>query len=179
MAMQRFSQSQGHQSTLTAEAEITNLTIEEIENACDEGRELDFTRHHIEAPKLSLRRMFYPLGFPTEVRTNSEEVLVQSSQLWSMFDKRFDIEPIRIDVHVVDGLPGENTRSVPPAPGHRFLMPLLIAVADQDNYSISNLEQSITKMVISRGTERHSNYLRYFFLNGGPMCHIATRYATP
>jgi len=181
MPMQISCPSHDDQSTMTGETEtpITHLTVEEIENACNDARKLDFTTHHIEAPKLSLRRMFYPLGFPTEVRTNSEEVLLQAGELWSKFDKRFDTEPIRIDVHVVDTPSDKSMESIPLPPEHRFLPPLLVAVVDQNNYSISNFDLAVTQITISRATERHSNYLQYFFLNGAPMCHIATRYATP
>jgi hypothetical protein len=177
MNMQRTSDD--NQSTAIAEDVVSNLTVEEIERACDDSRALDFTRHHIEAPKLSLRRMFYPLGFPTELRTNSAEIMAQARELWSKFERRFDTTPIRMDVHVVDGNPDGDGDQCPPTPGHRFMLPLLIAVADQDNYSIANLEQSITQITISRATERHKNYLQYFFLDGAPMCHIATRHATP
>lgn len=162
-------------STTTGEDTISNLTVEEIERACDASRKLDFTRHHSEAPQLSLRRMFYPLGFPTEFRTNSAEVMSQAGELWSKFEKRFDTAPIRVEVHVVD----DGGEQCPPTPVNRFMLPLLIMVGDQDNYSIANFEQSITRITISRATERHANYLQYFFLNAAPMCHIATRYATP
>lgn len=162
-------------STAIEEDTISNLLIEEIERACDESRLLDFTRHHIEAPKLSLRKMFYPLGFPIELRTNSAEVLLHAAELWSRFEKRFDTQPIQVDVHVVDG----TGTSCPPSPGCRLMWPSLISVADQDNYSIVDLELSTTQITISRETERHAAYLQYFFLNAAPMCHIATRYATP
>jgi hypothetical protein len=166
-------------STASEEDTILNLSIEEIERACDESRVLDFTRHESEAPDLLLRRMFYPLGFPTELRTNSAEVMLQAGELWSKFEKRFDTAPIRVDVHVVDGTLDGSGDQCPPTPGHRFMLPLLVIIADQDNYSIANFEQTITQITISRATARHKNYLQYFFLHGAPMCHIATRYATP
>jgi hypothetical protein len=176
MAMSMLSRpSHDEPSPTSQEDTISNLSIEEIERACDESRVLDFTRHHIEAPKLSLRRMFYPLGFPTEFRTNSAEVMSQAGELWSKFEKRFDTTPVRIDVHVVDG----GGEQCPPTPENRFTLPLLITVADQDNYSVANLDQSSTQITISRETERHAAYFQYFFLHAAPMCHIATRYATP
>ena len=46
--------------------------------------------------------MFYPLGFPVEVRTNSNEVLDLMAELWGNFEKQHDTEPIRSDVHVVE-----------------------------------------------------------------------------
>jgi len=162
-------------TTASEEDTISDLSIEEIERACDESRVLDFTRHPVEAPDLSLRRMFYPLGFPIELRTNSAKILLYAAELWSRFEKRFDIQPIQVDVHVVDGV----GTSCPPSPGCRLISPLLISVADQDNYSLVDIELSTTQITISRATERHAAYFKYFFLHPAPMSHIATRYATP
>jgi hypothetical protein len=162
-------------STVSPKAAISNLMVEEIERACDTSQTLDFSRHPIEAPNLTMRRMFYPLGFPTELRTNSAQVVFLAAELWSKFEKRFDTEPIQVDVHVVEGKGG----ACPPTPTHRIISPLLVTIADEDNYSIANFEQSRTQITLARATERHASYVQYFFLNGAPMCHIATRYATP
>jgi glycerophosphoryl diester phosphodiesterase len=56
-------------------------------------------------------------------------------------------------------------------------MPLIFSVADADNYMLVDLEQRRTRIVISRATEKHSNFLKYFFLGSSPLCHIASRYA--
>ena len=151
------------------------MTIDQIERACDGGRKIDFSRHPLEAPALTLREIFYPFGFPTELRTNSAEILTQAHRLWSVFEPRFETKPIRVDVHVVEG----TSYECPPAPGFRMMLPLLVNLADGDNYSIVNLDAATTQITISRATERHSNYLNYFFLGSAPMSHIATRYATP
>jgi hypothetical protein len=66
------------------------MTIEEIEAACEASEVLDFSRHFLDAPELSLRRIFYPLGFPAELRTNSAEMLAEFEEKWGIFEKRFD-----------------------------------------------------------------------------------------
>ena len=150
------------------------MTIQEIESACDASQLLDFSRHELEAPELSLKRMFYPLGFPTEVRTNSAEVFDLMAELWGKFEKQHDTEPIRTDVHVVES----DSTECPPAPVFRIMMPLLVAVADADNYSIVDVVQSRTQITISHSTLRHRLYAKYFLL-GTPGCCISTRYTTP
>jgi len=160
------------------------MTIEEIELACERNLPLDFTRHDLEVPELLLRETFYPLGFPVELRTNSAEILAQAHELWSVFGQSFETEPIRVDVHVVDVDHGneeasEGAESCPPAPVFRMMQPLLISIADVNNYSIADLERRRTQIVITRTTERHKNYLGYFFLGGAALCHVATRYTTP
>ena len=151
------------------------MTFEEIELACDAEKPLDFSRHSFEVPEVLHREMFYPLGFPTELATNSPEILSQAGKLWSIFEKRFDTEPIRVDVHVVDS----DSAECPPTPVCRIMYPLRISVADADNYSIGYLDRNRTQITISRAAERHSSYLGYFFLGFAPHDHIETRYATP
>lgn len=151
------------------------MTIEEIENACDRSETLDFSRHALAAPELSLRRTFYPLGFPTELRTNSAEVMAEAEDAWRIFDKRFDTEPIQVDIHVTDA----DSAECPPTPEYRFLSPLFVAVADADNYSIFDLSRNTTQVVISQAAVRNRLYLRYFFLEHAGGCHIATRFTTP
>jgi hypothetical protein len=150
------------------------MTIEEIERACETSQVLDFSKHDLEAPTLSLTRMFYPLGFPVEVRTNSNEVLDLVAELWGNFEKQHDTEPIRSDVHVVE----EGSTECPPASVFRIMLPLLTAVADANNYSIVNLERNSVQISISRATLQHRLYAKYHLL-GTPGCCIATRLTTP
>ena len=150
-------------------------TLEEIESLCHASRPVELPRHSLEAPALWLRETFYPMGFPTELRTNFPEVVAQARALWSMFEMRFDTKPIRVDVHVVEG----SSADCPPTPVPRIIDPLLVSVADVDNYSIANLEQTKTQMTVSRAAVAQSAYLGYFFLGAAPLCHIASRFTTP
>lgn len=166
---------QDESSTAPLEKNTVNMTINEIQHACDGGQKLDFSRHPLEAPALTLREMFYPFGFPTELRTNSTEVLAQARKLWSVFEPRFDTKPIRVDVHRVEG----SSDECPPTPEFRMTLPLLLNMADADNYSIVNLDAARTQVMISRAAERHPSYLNHFFLGSAPLSHIATRFTTP
>ncbi len=149
------------------------MTIEEIETACATSQALDL-KHDLELPALSLKEMFYPLGFPLEVRTNSSEVLEMVAELWGSFEKRHNTEPIRSDVHVVE----EGAAECPPAPVVRIMLPLVTGVADPNNYGIVNLERNSVHTSISRATLKHRLYAKYFLL-GMPGCCIATRFTTP
>ena len=132
-------------------------------------------KHELEVPELSHGEMFYPLGFPTEFRTNSADILTQARSIWSIFDQRFDTAPIKVDVHVV-----ENKQfGCPPAPAVHIAHPLVINIADPDNYGVTDLERGSTKVILSQGTVRHRSYLDYFFLGSAPLNHISTSYATP
>lgn len=151
------------------------ITVEQIESACDASQPLDFSRHEVEAPELVHEKMFYPYGFPTKVRTNSPEILTHFQEMWEVFEKRFDTETISVDVHVVES---ESTEC-PPAPTYRLMMPLMVTVADVDNYSVIDLARNRSQVTISRQTEKYKQYLRYFFLDCTACQHIGSRYTTP
>jgi hypothetical protein len=151
------------------------MTIEEIESACEAGRALDFSRHPIAVPELSLQKMFYPLGFPVEAKTNSAEILKSLGEMWGMFQRRFATETIRVDVHVVDS----GSTECPPAPTCRHVLPFVFNIADGSNYSISDLTKNWTRIVLSRAAVQNMLYRKHFFLNASPLSHVATRFTTP
>jgi hypothetical protein len=151
------------------------LKVLEMVSDCEALRRLEFPRHPLEVPELSLGEMFYPLGFPTVLRTNSPEILSQARALWGVFGKSFDTKPIRVDAHLVEG----GSAECPPAPVARIAKPLLINIANVDNYSVACLDRLTTQIVMSRASLQHPSYLQYFFLGSAPLCHIATRHATP
>jgi hypothetical protein len=151
------------------------MTIRELESACAASQPPNLCRYAFDVPDLSLGGMYYPLGFPVELRTNSSEILRQADCQWAMFKHRFQAEPIQVDIHVIES----NSRECPPTPGFRIMYPLLVSMADQDNFSVVDLSRNRTQITISQAAERHSSYLAYFFLGASPLCHIATRYTTP
>ena len=150
------------------------MTIEEIEAACD-ASEVPNLRHVLDAPELSLRRTYYPLGFPAELRTNSAEMLAEAEEKWGKFEKRFDTETIQVDIHVVE----TDSTECPPAPWCRIMQPLVVTVSDSDNYSISDISRNRTQMTLSTAGLRNKPYLRCFFMDSIVGCHLATRHATP
>ena len=108
------------------------------------------------------------------MRTNSLEVLDLYEQLWGMFEKRSDTAPVLADVHVVES----HSAECPPAPVYRIMLPLLVAVADGDNYSIVDFERNRAQISISRQALRHKLYQKHFLLGSPGVC-ITSRYATP
>jgi hypothetical protein len=154
---------------------IYKMTIAELQFDRETKCPLDLPRHSVEVPELSLGEMFYPLGFPTILRTNSPEILLQAGGLWSIFRKRFDTKPISVDVHLVDA----GSAACPPTPVVRLAKPLLINIADANNHSVADLDRVTTQIILSRAAIKHRSYMDYFFLSCAPLCHIAGRYTTP
>ena len=152
------------------------LMIEEIEAACEANEVLELSRHDVEAPPLPFHATFYPYGFPAEVRTNAQSVLRQYEALWGEFEKQHDSDPIEVEVLLVE----TTATECPPEPTCRIMQPLVINVADANNYSVVDLDRCRVRMTISRAALRHPLYAQYFILGAaGVMSAIATRYATP
>jgi hypothetical protein len=150
------------------------LTIEELETACNASQSVQLPKHEIEGPELSLRAIFYPYGFPIEVRTNYDQVLEQMRKMWGKFERQHDTEPMRCDVQVVES----DSMECPPEPTHRIMLPQIMCVADANNYSVTDLEHCRTNITISRSALRHPLYAQYFLLATAVYC-VATRHATP
>jgi hypothetical protein len=149
--------------------------IQEIDTAQESEVPSESGRHEMEGPELSFHSTFYPFGFPLEVRTNSAEMLVLMEQTWGVFEKRFDYEPLRTDIRVLE----TDATECPPTPIYRLMQPMLTAVADKDNHLLADLSTGRTYVTLSSTALRFKPYLRFFFLELTAGNHIGTRYATP
>jgi hypothetical protein len=152
-----------------------HMSIEEIEAACIAAQPLDFLSHPLEAPDLTTTGRFYPMGFPADVRSNSAKAIDIYREAWQIHRPRYDTEPINIDVHVIES----NSTECPPAPSFRMTLPLMVSIADADNYSVFDLERATTTICISEAALSYPLYAGYFFLEAAAACHIVTKYAAP
>jgi hypothetical protein len=150
------------------------MTIQEIESACDASLPLDFSRHAMEAPELTLRATFYPFGFPAEVRTNSAEILALFGKMWEVYECGFRVKPIRISVHVVEG----PSTECPPVPAFHTMQQTMVYVADADHYGVIHFGRNESQVRVSQATLQHTLYLRNF-LEVTAWAHIRTQYMTP
>ena len=152
----------------------TDMTVEEIECACDSSHPLDFSRPELPKPELPLTRTFYPYGFPAEVRTNSDDVLDVLEGIWGKFEQRYNTPPISSEVHLVTS----DSLDCPPLPVYRLMSSLFITIADKDNYSIVDMERNTAKICLSDAALHHKLYAGYYFL-GTPVSCIASCHTTP
>jgi hypothetical protein len=151
------------------------MTIQEIEAACDEGQVLDFSRHKAGALEFPLHGMFYPLGFPMLLRTNSAEVLELAEELFGMFKQEHETEPVLVDMYVTEG----GSTECPSAPLHRFIWPMRLTLADADNFMIYDMEQGRTHITVTSGAMRHKLFVGSLFLGSSAGAHLTVRHVTP
>ncbi len=150
------------------------MTLKEIEHAYATGLPLDFSRHVIEPPPLLLRRIFFPFGYPVEVRTNAEEVLKNYEEMWGAFRERREAQPVVCEVSVTEG----DAAECPPEPSCQLLGSHMVFVADRHHYTVSDLLRQRTRILLTRGVLRHPLYTRYFLLMA-PVVHLATTHTAP
>ncbi len=151
------------------------LTIDQIRTAC--GRSVPIVLGDPMSTRVDLpfKEMFYPLGFPLEIETNSEEILISMAESWHGFMKLFDTPPFRLRVCVNDG----TTPNCPPTPVSRFQQYITSSIADSENFSITDCAQGFSMVSLTKAAVAHQDYCRYFFLEAVVLCLVCTSYTTP
>jgi hypothetical protein len=151
------------------------LTIEEIRTACARSEPIVFGDPVSARVDLPLKETFYPLGFPLEVETNSEELLTAVAETWHGFAKLFDTPPFRFRIYVQDG----PSSDCPPQPTTRIQQHLTSHVADSNNYAVSDFAQGLSVIWLTRAAVAHRTYLRYCFIESTSLMQICMSYTTP
>lgn len=111
---------------------------------------------------LPLAGLYYPLGFPLEIATNSAKVLMAAEESWGMFRKIFSVSPLQIRIAVLPGDSGE----CPPQPVCRGQRNLITSIADDRNYMALDIHQGFAFGWVTENVVRNSPFLRYHFLEG-------------
>ena len=151
------------------------LTIDDIRGACERSEPVVLGDPMFARLDLPIRETFYPLGFPMEVETNSEEVLKAFAESWQGFVKLFDTPPFRLRVFIHEGTSSE----CPPKPTPRVHGHLATSIADSENFCVSDYAQGFSSIWLTKATLAHRQFVRYFFLESAVMLQLATSYTTP
>lgn len=136
------------------------MTVREMESACDSPVLAEYPEHPLKLTELTLRKTYYPLGFPLEVRTNSQLILEMNDKLWGHFTHQHDTVPMRSFVHVTKG----GSQECPPTPTYQYVAPLFVDIADPQHYAVIDLAHGETTISITEASLRHRLYIEYFFL---------------
>jgi hypothetical protein len=151
------------------------LTIEEIRTAHERSDPVLFGDSVSPRVELPFREMFYPLGFPVEVETNSEDVLRAFAESWQGFVKLFDTPPFRFRVPVKES----DSFVCPPRPACRIEEHLISHLADNENYAISDFAQGLSIIWLTQAAVAHRSYLRYCFIEPIVIMQLSMSYTTP
>jgi hypothetical protein len=123
---------------------------------------------------LPLHHTFYPLGFPVEIYTNDQEILVMAEESWSACVQRFDKPPIHLRIAVSDENPGAR----PSPPVFRAQAHLLSIVSDPANFAVCDLSAGFSFCCLTRAAVSAHVWARHFFLDAMVFCSLNYRYVT-
>jgi hypothetical protein len=164
----------GHRM-LTIVREYPMLTIEQIQMACARSEPVVLGDPMHSRAEFPLRETFYPLGFPVDIATNSEEVLAAAAASWYGFVKLFDTRPIELRI----GVFGSNSSECPPQPTCKIQKHLASNIADGENFAISDLVQGFSYIWLTPSAVTNRSYFHYFFLESVILCHLVSSFTTP
>jgi HPr Serine kinase C-terminal domain len=151
------------------------LTIEQIQSKVAQNEAVVLGDPVLARVRTPLCDTFYPLGFPFEIETNCEEVLIAAAASWQGFVKLFDTPPLRLRVVVREG---GQSRECPPEPICKVQHHLFSNIADAENFSICDLRQGFGSIWLSEAAIQHKSYLRYFFIEAAVYGLLVTSHAT-
>lgn len=131
----------------------------------------DFSSCHLTNPRKPAphTEIFFPLGFPLQIRTNCEEILHAAPRSWSSSSVRYSHNPLIITLIV-----NPNQRTITPLiPESRIDKSLLIIQADAANYIVSDLDKGQAWGEVSAAYLDSLEHLRYYFLEAAALSMIS------
>jgi hypothetical protein len=124
---------------------------------------------------LPLSARYYPLGFPLDLATNSEEILAVADQMWAQFPAASPQHAATLRVLVED-----HDALVPPVPSMpRGRNHLVSMIHGSDNFAVCDLAGSFTFACLTRDVARNQPYVRYHFLEPAGYLMIDARHLSP
>lgn len=116
--------------------------------------------------ELGLRRLYYPLGFPLEIETNSPDVLEAAAENWGLFSPAFDLPPLRLAVGVCECPGAEPLPEKSAFFAREHLMSILI---NQANFAVCDFEQAYSYAWVTPSLASDHAALRYRILTPAAM----------
>lgn len=122
--------------------------------------------------KLRFEKLYFPLGFPVRVLSNSRDVLAAADESWRSFQAMFHRTPVEISIAVRSeiGLTGD----LPPAPTHSLKGNLLVQSADHENFIVADLNSGRAFGRVTQTIVSSRSYFRYHILEAAALSMLST-----
>ncbi len=114
----------------------------------------------MQAVELPLETVLYPLGYPLRIATNSPEILRAAEQSWGRYPKEFSEPELHLRIVVCQDT-APLALNVPTCRAQRHLV---INVADDRNFSVSDLARGFGFCMLTSAVAAETGYTRYHFL---------------
>jgi hypothetical protein len=117
----------------------------------------DPLRCHLPLP---LEGLYYPMGFPVRISTDSPLVLQAAEEVWGVYTDRFGGAPLELRIGVTDGNPFNlPPAAMPTARGH-----LITFLHSADNFLVADLDRGYAYGWLTHAVVSDAGYLRYHFI---------------
>ncbi len=124
---------------------------------------------------LPLRSRCYPMGFPLDLATNSEEILASVDRIWGQFPATW--RQLAATLRVV--VENRDAR-IPPLPSMpRGQNHLVSMIHGTDNFAVCDLARSFTFIGLTQDVARNEAYVRYHFLEPAGYMMIDALHLSP
>lgn len=124
---------------------------------------------------LPLTSRYYPMGFPLDLATNSEDVLAAADWLWKPYPPASGETAAILRVLVED-----REAVIPPRPSMpRGRNHLVLMIHGPDNFALCDLAGAFTFVCLTRDVARNHAYIRYHFLEAAGCLMIDSRHLVP
>jgi hypothetical protein len=127
--------------------------------------------------RLSLCALYYPLGFPVEIHTNSSAILMSAQDSWGLFSSRFSGPPLILKIEVTSD--SDTFSRIPPAPICKIQGNLMTTIADAYNFVVCDLDKGFAIGCVTQQTAESTLYLRYHILEAAVLSMVASLRAAP
>ena len=167
--------SDGRQSQPAGQDGRAMLTVEEQIGASERREPVNSFDPYLYHAEMPFTAVYYPLGFPLELTTNSEAVLQVAKESWGAFSPQFEVPALQLKIGVLD----DGSTECPAALSFRAHRNLIVGIADQDNFYVTDVVRGFSFAWLTAATVSRKSYLRYHFLEAVALSHIANRYTAP
>jgi len=124
---------------------------------------------------LPLQARYYPMGFPLDLATNSEDILAAADRMWAQFPATSHQHAASLRVLVEDyDSPGPPVPCMPRGRNH-----LVSMIHGPDNFAVCDLAGSFTFACLTRDVARDQAWVRYHFLEPAGFLMIDARHLSP
>ena len=123
--------------------------------------------------QLELQSVYYPLGFPLQLKTNCEDIRQAAEETWGGRPQAFDEAPLEVRVIVA---PGAGRTVEPVYRGQAHLMSI---VSDQENFAMCDYTRHFAFCRLNASTALDRPFVSYRFLEAIANYSLTQLYLTP
>jgi hypothetical protein len=122
---------------------------------------------------LEHRFIYYPLGFPLHLKTNSVAVVKAAEAAWGDRPQAFEKPPLELRVIVEPG--GDR----PPDPVYRGQAHLMSIISDHENFAVCDYTRNFAFCRLNAAAAGDEQFVSYYFLEAVANFSLTQLYLTP